>query len=283
MMDEIEQSGPDQPSQGQGLPRLSVRTVQRGHLLVPCLLVNALQCLFHLRKRKMEAIARLSAGIAHEFNNIAMAIVGYSEVIASQPAKSVGQYANLIKAAGLRAGRLTEQLLSFSRQQLLNPRATDLNQLVSGLEHLLRSMFSEKIRVAVHLDPEPKVAYVDPDLIAQVIQTLLRKAGENVSEGGDVVVGTGGVVVPPEPAQSSSRPGRYCTIAFSDTGPSVDKEVLAHVFDPFFTEGEFGTGDLDLAAAYGIVAQSEGRIDVRSHPGHGNTFIVLLPEMQSSS
>ena len=228
--------------------------------------------------RKMEAIARLSAGIAHEFNNIATAIVGYSEVIALQPAQSVGRYSGLIKEAGLRAGRLTEKLLSFSRQQLLNPRATDLNQLLAGLEHLLRSMFSERIKLAMNLDPEPKVAYVDPDLIEQVIRTLLRKAGENVREGGDVVVGTGVVVVPPDPALLSSRPGRYCSITISDSGPSLDREVLARVFDPFFTEGEFGTGDLDLAAAYGIVAQSEGRIDVRSDSGHGNTFAVLLPE-----
>jgi signal transduction histidine kinase len=233
--------------------------------------------------RKMEAITRLSAGIAHEFNNIAMAIVGYADVIASQPAESVGRYSDLIKGAGLRAGRLTEQLLSFSRQQLLNPRATDLNQLIAGLEHLLRSMLNERIRLAVRLDPEAKVAYVDPELIEQVVQTLLRRAGENVREGGDIVVGTGVVVVPREPALSSSRPGRYCAITISDTGPPADKEALASIFDPFFTEGEFGTGDLDLAAAFGIVAQSDGRIEVTSVPGHGNTFVVLLPEKTGSS
>jgi signal transduction histidine kinase len=173
--------------------------------------------------RKMEAIARLSAGIAHEFNNIATAIVGYSDVIASQPAQSVGQYAGLIKGAGLRAGRLTEQLLSFSRQQLLNPRATDLNQLVARLEHLLRSTLSERIKLALRLDPEPRIAFVDPELIEQVIRTLLLRAGENVRDGGDVVVGTGAMVVPPESAPSSARPGRYCAITISDTGPSVIK------------------------------------------------------------
>ena len=228
--------------------------------------------------RKTEAIARLSAGIAHEFNNIAMAIVGYADVIASQPAESAGRYAELIKGAGLRAGRLTEQLLSFSRQQLLNSRATDLNQLVAGLEHLLRSMLNERIRLALHLDPGETVAHVDPDLIGQVLQTLLRRAGENVCEGGDVVVRTAIVAARAGTAPSSSRPERYCAVTISDTGPPLDKEVLARIFDPFFKEGEFGTGKLDLAAAFGIVAQSGGRIEVTSGPGRGNTFVVMLPE-----
>lgn len=232
--------------------------------------------------RKTEAIARLSAGIAHEFNNIAMGIVGYAELIASQPAERAGKYAELIKSAGMRAGRLTAQLLSFSRQQLLNPRVTDLNGLVAGLEHSLRSMLNEGIRLAVHLDPKPKIAYVDPELIEQVVRALLCRAIGNVRGGGEVVVRTQVGVAPQGPAPASSRSGRYCAITISDSGPPASAEALARVFDPFFTEGEFGSGDLDLAAAYGIVAQSEGRIEVANDPGGGNTFAIVLPETQGS-
>jgi signal transduction histidine kinase len=235
-----------------------------------------------LGARKMESIARLSAGIAHEFNNIVTAIIGYSEVISSRPSESAKQYSRLIKDAGLRASRLTEQLLSFSRQQLLRPQATDLNLLIAGLERLLQSVQSDRIRLRVHLDPRPQMAMVDPELVGRAIQTLVLRARDNIDQDGDITIRTETSVVIPEQAEASLQPGRYCRITVSDSGPPAGREVLARIFDPYFTLGEFGTGDLDLAAAYGIIHQSNGRIDAHSDPRGGNAFVVALPESSLS-
>jgi signal transduction histidine kinase len=235
-----------------------------------------------LGARKMEAVACLSAGIAHEFNNIVMAIIGYSEVITNKPPDSAKQYSRLIKDAGLRAKRLTEQLLSFSRQQLLRPQATDLNRLIAGLEQTLLSVQSDRIRLSLHLDSQPQIAMVDPALVGRAIQTLVLRARENIDREGDISIQTETRVLAPDQSESAFQPGRYCTITVSDSGPPVDREVLARIFEPYFTEGEFGTGDLDLAAAYGIIQQSNGRIDARSNPRGGNAFVVALPESRSS-
>jgi signal transduction histidine kinase len=236
-----------------------------------------------LGAKKMEAVARLSAGIAHEFNNIVMAIIGYSDVIAKKPAESAQHYAQLINIAGIRASQLTENLLSFSRQQLLRPRKTNLDQLMASLEHLFRSMLSSGITLTMRPDPDPKVVYVDPDLISQCVRTLVGKAVNNLKGGGSIAIETKNIAIPQEGSELSLRPGLYCSVIISDSGPVIDKGVLTRLFDPYFTMGEFGTGDLELAAAYGIVRQSGGQIDVNSDPERGNSFTVLLPQQEHDS
>jgi signal transduction histidine kinase len=235
-----------------------------------------------LGAKKMEAIARLSAGIAHEFNNIVMAIIGYSDVIAKKPAESAYQYAQLIKVAGTRASQLTENLLSFSRQQLLRPQTTNINQLIASLEHLLRSMLSDRTTLIMQLGLKLNDVYVDPDLIGQAVRTLVAKSENNIQSGGMITIETKNVVIPHESIESYLLPGWYCSVIISDTGPMTDKEILTRIFEPYFTMGEFGTGDLDLAAAYGVVRQSGGQINFNSDPARGNSFTVLLPQQEHS-
>ncbi len=233
--------------------------------------------------KKMESIARLSAGIAHQFNNIVTAIVTYSEVIAAKPAESAGRYSLLIKEAGMRASRLTGQLLSFSRQQLLRPKVTNLNLLVESIQGVLKSMIGEGTGLTMRLDPEPTIAYVDPDLIVEAIRKLVAKAGDNVRAGGRIVIGTKASAAPQHGHPgASSRQDYYCAVRIDDNGPLIDKEVLARIFDPYFTDGEFGTGDLDLASAYGIISQSDGHIEVATDAERGNSFIVFLPKKEAS-
>ncbi|HUI72031.1 MAG TPA: ATP-binding protein [Spirochaetia bacterium] len=221
-----------------------------------------------LAAHKMEAIARLSSGIAHEFNNIMTAIVGYSDIIIRKPVDSAPRYAWLIRDAGLRAGDLTERLLSFSGQQLLRPVSTDLN--------LLMTQLRRGTAVALDLSHEDATAMIDPDQVSKAIETLLEKAAGNTRAGAPVLVRTRRVsVVGSE--EATLPPGPYFLISISDGGPPLSKDIVSKIFDPFFTTGELGTGDLDLAAAYGIIAQSGGHVSAQSDPQEGNVFLVHLP------
>jgi len=221
-----------------------------------------------LAAHKMEAIARLSSGIAHEFNNIMTAIVGYSDVIIRKPVESAPRYAGLIRDAGLRAGDLTERLLSFSGQQLLRPASTDLNLLMTRLRG--------GSTVDLDLGKEDATAVIDPEQISKAIGILLDKAAENARPSVRVLVRTQRVSV--AASEEASLPsGSYLLISISDGGPPLGQDIVGKIFDPFFTTGELGTGDLDLAAAYGIIAQSGGHVSARSDPQEGNVFLVHLP------
>jgi signal transduction histidine kinase len=228
-----------------------------------------------LGTRKMEAIARLSAGMAHEFNNIMTAIVGYSEVIALKPTDTAPRYARLIKDAGLRAGDLTERLLSFSRQQLLRPHSTDLNHLVARVART-RASQAQSVRVTLDLSSSAALSNVDPEQVERAVDTLIARAVVNAGQAGTVSIRTRDTdrAVSEVP---TLQPGVYHLITVSDSGPPLGNDLVHRVFDPYFTTGEFGTGDLDLAAAYGIVGQSGGHVGVQSDEKGGNTFVIYLP------
>ena len=229
---------------------------------------------------KMEAIGRLSAGVAHDFNNCLLAIFGYSDLLLERHGEDSFIARNLagLKEAGQRAASLTKQLLAFARRQPMEARVLNLNGVVSGLEKMLQRLLGEDIHLASELHPEVGKVRLDPGQIEQVIVNLAVNARHAMANGGRLMLRTAPVqVTAEEPAPHSDvPPGDYVLLAVSDTGTGMDAATQARVFEPFFsTKGE-GTG-LGLATAYGIVRQSGGYIFVNSAPGQGACFSIYLP------
>ncbi|HEY7216125.1 MAG TPA: ATP-binding protein, partial [Thermoanaerobaculia bacterium] len=229
---------------------------------------------------KMEAIGRLSAGVAHDFNNCLLAIFGYSDLLLERYGEDPFIARNLagLKEAGQRAAALTKQLLAFARRQPMEARVLNLNGVVAGLEKMLHRLLGEDIHLASELHPEIGKVRLDPGQIEQVIVNLAVNARHAMSNGGRLTLRTTPLLVTAEePAPHSDvPPGEYVLLAVNDTGIGMDAATQARVFEPFFsTKGE-GTG-LGLATAYGIVRQSGGSIFVNSAPGQGACFSIYLP------
>ncbi len=236
-----------------------------------------------LHSAKMEAIGRLSAGVAHDFNNCLLAIFGYSDLLLERHAEDAFLARNLtgIKEAGQRAAALTKQLLAFARRQPMETRVLNVNGVVSGLEKMLRRLLGEDIHLSTELHPELGKVKVDPGQMEQVIVNLVVNARHAMPTGGRLILRTIPAQVPAgetgEPVRHSDvPPGSYVLLTVSDSGVGMDTATQARVFEPFFsTKGE-GTG-LGLSTAYGIVRQSGGHIFVNSAPGEGATFSIYLP------
>ncbi len=236
-----------------------------------------------LHSAKMEAIGRLSAGVAHDFNNCLLAIFGYSDLLLERHAEDVFLSRNLtgIKEAGQRAAALTKQLLAFARRQPMETKVLNANAVVSGLEKMLRRLLGEDIHLITELHPELGKVKVDPGQIEQVIVNLVVNARHAMPKGGRLTLRTTPVEITPEKAgEEVPHPdvpqGSYVLLTVADTGVGMDAATQARVFEPFFsTKGE-GTG-LGLSTAYGIVRQSGGYIFVQSAPGEGASFSIYLP------
>jgi len=218
------------------------------------------------QSQKMEAIGRLAGGVAHDFNNLLLAINGYSEFLAgSLSDERQRRYAQEIRSAGERAAALTQQLLAFSRRQVLQPRVLDLNDAVSGIGSMLGRLLGERIRVELDLDPGLRRIEADPSQIDQVLLNLAVNARDAMSGAGTLRIAT-------------SNDGTEVVLEVSDTGTGMDPELQVRIFEPFFTTKDVGQGTgLGLSTVYGIVTQSGGSITVRSTPGAGATFVVRLP------
>ena len=235
-----------------------------------------------LQTQKMEAIGRLAGGVAHDFNNLLTVISGYNRMILDDRAHNadVSEWAGEVQQAAERASSLTNQLLAFSRRQVIQPRIVDLNDLVRNMEKLLRRVIGEDIDLATHLDPVLASVQADPGHIEQVIMNLVVNARDAMPNGGKVTVETVNVVLEEDYARSHSAvvPGRYVQLAISDTGEGMTEETQQRVFEPFFTTKEMGKGTgLGLSIVYGIVKQNGGDIWVYSQPGLGTTFKIYLP------
>jgi PAS domain S-box-containing protein len=238
-----------------------------------------------LHSQKMEAIGRLSAGVAHDFNNCLLAIFGYNDLMLDRYGDDPFLVRNLsgLKEAGQKAAALTKQLLAFARRQPMETRVLELNPVVTGLERLMQRLLGEDIHVATDLAPGLSPIKVDPGQLEQVIVNLAVNARHAMPTGGRLTIRTSAVKVAPDsPAPHKDvPPGSWVLLAVSDTGTGMDAETQARVFEPFFsTKGE-GTG-LGLATAYGIVRQSSGHIFVDSAPGEGATFSIYLPVTQEA-
>ena len=236
-----------------------------------------------MRAQKMEAVGTLSGGVAHDFNNILTVILGHTEVLL-QALKSSPMSAHLksIDEASRRASALTRQLLAFSRKQVLQPTAFNLNALIVDLDKMLRRMISEDIELETVTDPQLGAVKADPGQIEQVVMNLVVNARDAIKGGGRITIETANVTLDEDYARdhAGARPGPHVMLAVSDTGEGIASDVLPHIFEPFFTTKEVGRGTgLGLSTVYGIIKQSGGNVWVYSQPGRGTTFKIYLPRV----
>jgi PAS domain S-box-containing protein len=234
--------------------------------------------------QKMEAVGRLAGGIAHDFNNVLMIISSYAEMIVGRqtPDPAIQRYTEHIIQASKKATSLTQQLLAFSRKQMLQPAVLDLHAVVSDISNMLPPMLGEDIEMTIVTEPELGNVYADQAQIEQVLMNLAVNARDAMPKGGKLLIELHNVAVDDQYVQRHSQisPGAYVVLAVSDTGIGMDAATQANIFEPFFTTKEVGKGTgLGLSTVYGIVKQSGGFIWVYSEPGLGTTFKIYLPRV----
>jgi len=236
-----------------------------------------------LQAQKMDAIGRLAGGVAHDFNNMLAVINGYSDLIlcrADTP-EQVRAPLREIKGAGERAACLTRQLLTFSRKQLIQPEVLDLAELVAAFQGMLQPLIGEDI----HLDARAEKGCrckADRGQIEQVLMNLAINSRDAMPQGGTLTISVECATIDGlhTPDREAVPPGSYVLLTVSDTGCGMDREILAHLYEPFFTTKPAGLGTgLGLATVYGIVEQSQGHLAVSSELGQGTTFRIYLPRL----
>ena len=258
--------------------------------------------------QKLEAIGRLAAGVAHDFNNMLTAIEGYSELLLNKLDPHAAEYAHAsqIRRAADQAAALPRQLLAFGRKQTLEPRVVDLREVVRNIDELLRSIVSARVRLET-VTTEPALAYVDADKLEQALINLVVNARDAMPVGGRIEIASSIVQLDPSmrfgtatakpgtyvvlrvadngsgmdealAAEHDVTAGRYSVVCVEDTGHGIDPDTIGKIFEPFFTTKSSGLGSgLGLASVYGTVSQSGGFVRVESEPGHGARFEIFLP------
>jgi CheY-like chemotaxis protein len=237
--------------------------------------------------QKIEAVGRLAAGVAHDFNNILTAITGHSELLlrqldADDPRR---RNAEQIEKAAYRAAGLTRQLLIFSRKQVIEPRVLNLNTVILDIKKMLCRLLGEDIDFCTLLDPAAGHIKADPGQIEQVIMNLAVNARDAMPTGGKLTVTTANTTLDKKHLKNfpDMDAGDYVTLAIADTGTGMSEEVKVHLFEPFFTTKPSGKGTgLGLATCFGIVKQNAGHINVHSELGSGTTFKIYFPQVQSA-
>jgi PAS domain S-box-containing protein len=234
--------------------------------------------------QKMESIGQLAGGVAHDFNNLLTVIQGHTDLVNASAGlpQAITESLDEISRASRRAAGLTRQLLTFSRQQLLEPRTFDLNETVSGTSKMLKRLLGENIEFRFDPAPLPALIHADPGMIEQVLMNLAVNSRDAMPRSGTLIVRLGFETVTEgdDRKHPDAVPGRYACLTVSDTGTGIAPEHLQKIFEPFFTTKEEGKGTgLGLATVFGIVRQHRGWIGVESELNRGTTFKVCFPTL----
>jgi len=240
-----------------------------------------------LQSQKMEAIGSLAGGVAHDFNNILMAIMSYSELLQLKLDDGpLREYAEGIQQSVEKAASLTQRLLTFSRKEVSNPYVLALNEVVADAEKMFRRLIGEDIELVIHPAPDAGRVKADPVQLEQVIMNLAVNARDAMPQGGRLFIQTANAVLEESDVRvhPNAAPGPYVQLSVSDTGCGMDAATQARIFEPFFTTKEKGKGTgLGLSTVYGIIHQSGGFIDLESAPGKGARFKVYLPRVEEEA
>jgi PAS domain S-box-containing protein len=236
-----------------------------------------------LQSQKMEAVGKLAGGVAHDFNNIVMIILGFCDLIEGHIAdqKKVREDLGVIRDSASRAASLTAQLLAFSRKQILQPKVLDLFALIQRMEKMLARPLGEDIALTVVASDQPAPVKADDGQLQQVIMNLAVNARDAMPQGGRLTMKVENVTFAENDPHRPHEviPAEYVCLSVHDTGTGMSQEIISHIFEPFFTTKGLGKGTgLGLSIVYGIVKQSEGYIYVESKEGQGTTFWIYLPK-----
>jgi signal transduction histidine kinase/ActR/RegA family two-component response regulator len=235
-----------------------------------------------VQAQKMDAVGRLAGGLAHDINNYLAAIRAQCELVQRkpQPPERVADKMSLVIGSVTRASTLIGRLLAFSRRQPINPEVVQLNQVVLGLEKMVRQHLGERVELSQHLAPDLWNVKMDPAQIEQIVVNLVVNARDAMPSGGRLIVETGNATFddPVRERRPVTAPGDYVLLSVSDTGVGIPPEIQDKIFEPFFTTKEgAGNSGLGLATIYGIVKQNGGNVWAYSEPGKGTTFRIYLP------
>jgi two-component system, cell cycle sensor histidine kinase and response regulator CckA len=233
--------------------------------------------------QKMEAVGRLAASVAHDFNNILTAISGHSELLLVQlPAGDPRRVnAEQIEKCAQMAAVMTRQLLTFSRKQVIAPRVLEINAVILNIETILRRFLTQDIEFCTTLDPDAGHVLADPGQIEQLLVNLVVNARDAMPTGGKLTITTANTTRDQTEHFSDLPAGTYVTLVVADTGIGMTQEVKAHLFEPFFTTKPPGKGTgLGLATCFGIIKENKAHIKVRSELGKGTTFKIYFRQSQ---
>jgi PAS domain S-box-containing protein len=236
---------------------------------------------------RLEAIGRLAGGIAHDLNNMLVAIMGFSDLLARSfdPDDPRREDVDQINRAAMQSANLTQQLLAFARREMIRPRQMDLNRVVRYAAGMLRPVVGENIELDVQLSPTLGAIHADPPRVEQIVMNLVLNARDAMPRGGRVEVETAPVELHANspvwhPEGEAPPPGRYAVLSVRDTGHGMEPETLKHIWEPFFTTKPAGQGTgLGLSVVYGSVKQSGGFVWAESEVGRGTTIRVYWPEI----
>lgn len=234
--------------------------------------------------QKMEAVGQLTGGVAHDFNNLLTAILLNADVLADRIGDDkLRPLAEATRVAAERGADLTKRLLAFGRRQMLEPRPTDVNALVGGMEQLMQRTLGERVEVEIRAMPELWTAKVDPGQLEAAVLNLAVNARDAMPQGGRITIETSNVEIDETFAANNAdvKPGEYIMVAVGDTGTGMPPDVLARAFEPFFTTKAVGKGTgLGLSMVYGFVKQSGGHSRIYSEIGVGTVVRLYLPRAE---
>lgn len=236
-----------------------------------------------LQSQKMEAVGVLAAGVAHDFNNILTVINGYCEMLstAAPGPQLLSEALTAIAEAGGRATQLTRQLLTFSRQEIIQPQVVDANELVESMAGMLRRVIGENRRLSTNCHARQSRVLIDPGQFEQVLMNLVVNARDAMPDGGQLTLTTADERLVAERCLYGKDlpPGDYVRVSVADTGKGMSPDVLRHLFEPFFTTKPVGKGTgLGLSVVHAVVTQAGGAVDVECPPEGGTTFHLWLPQ-----